>query len=142
MCVAVMLALAAGKRPVHLVHVLADDLGYNDVSWHNARIKTPTLEALVRGGVRLGHLHTWKACAPSRGATMSGRYPFHFGFYDNQDANAYGLATNFTTLPELLTAQGYHSHIVGKVRPPLGGDGGGVAADARASGTSASAPRR
>ena len=70
--------------------MVADDLGYNDVSWHNPRIKTPVLQELVDGGVRLSRFHTWKACAPSRGCMMSGRYPFHFGFYTNQDANAYG----------------------------------------------------
>ena len=36
---------------------------------------------LLEGGVHLTNFHTWKACAPSRGAIMSGRYPFHFGFY-------------------------------------------------------------
>eukprot|EP01050_Picozoa_sp_SAG11_P003649 SAG11_NODE_212_length_12275_cov_5.098308_5_plen_136_part_00 len=122
-----LLALAAGlsaavgapQRPVHLVHVLADDLGYNDVSWHNRVMKTPALQKLVDGGVLLTNFHTWKACAPSRGAIMSGRYPFHYGFYKNQDANAYGLATNFSTIPQLLSAQGnYSCHMAGKWYAP------------------------
>ena len=93
----------------------SDDLGYNDVSWHNPVMKTPTLQKLVEGGVHLSNFHTWKACAPSRGAIMSGRYPFHYGFYKNQDANAYGLATNFSTLPEMLAAHGgYSCHMDGK----------------------------
>ena len=46
----------------------------------------------------------------------SGRYPFHFGFYKNQDANAYGLPANFSTIAELLGAKGgYACHMVGKV---------------------------
>ena len=107
-------ALVSAKKPLHIVHVLADDLGYNDVEWHNPIMKTPALKALHDGGVFLSHMHTWKACAPSRGSIMSGRYPFHYGFYTNQDANSYGLATNFTTIPELLSAAGYGTHMVGK----------------------------
>jgi arylsulfatase B len=112
---AAVAAVEAQKRPVHLVHVLADDLGYNDVQWHNPVMKTPTLQRLLEGGVYLTNFHTWKACAPSRGAIMSGRYPFHYGFYKNQDANSYGLATNFSTIPELLSASGrYRCHMTGK----------------------------
>lgn len=107
-------AAAFVQKPVHLVHILADDLGHNDVSWQNPTIKMPTLGAMQAGGVHLSHFHTWKACAPSRGATMSGRYPFHFGFYKNQDANAYGLPTNFSTLPMLLHDAGYSTYMVGK----------------------------
>ena len=107
--------IAATAPPLHLIHVVADDLGYNDVSWHNPVMHTPNLAKLQSQGVHLAGMHTWKACAPSRGSIMSGRYPFHFGFYDNQDANAYGLATNFSTVPELLKAKGnYSTHMVGK----------------------------
>ena len=31
------------KKP-HIILILADDLGWNEVSWHNNRIKTPHLE--------------------------------------------------------------------------------------------------
>ena len=106
-CAVLFLAITPSTPPVHLVHILADDLGYNDVSWHNAIMKTPALATLQETGVHLSGLHTWKACAPSRGSIMSGHYPFHYGFYKNQDANAYGLPTNFTALPELLAAAGY-----------------------------------
>ena len=49
--IAAMLTAAAATgagagRPVHLVHVLADDLGYNDVQWHNASDVCPPSVAL------------------------------------------------------------------------------------------------
>ena len=46
--------LAAASRPrPHIVLVLADDLGWNEVSWHNSRIHTPALASLARAGVTL-----------------------------------------------------------------------------------------
>jgi arylsulfatase A-like enzyme len=48
---------------------------------------------------------------------MTSRYPFHFGFYNNQDANNYGVPLNFTMLPEIMRAKGnYATHMIGKVR--------------------------
>ena len=45
-CVVVWARSAASSK-LHIVHVVADDLGYNDVSWHNPRIKSPVLQSLV-----------------------------------------------------------------------------------------------
>ena len=48
---------------------------------------------------------------------MTGRYPFHYGFYNNQDANNYGVPLNFTFLPQALKNGGnYRTHAIGKVR--------------------------
>ena len=47
---------------------------------------------------------------------MTGRYPFHYGFYNNQDANNYGVPLNFTFLPQALKNGGnYRTHTIGKV---------------------------
>ena len=37
----------------NIIVLIADDLGYNDVSWHNNKVKTPYLESLARNGVLL-----------------------------------------------------------------------------------------
>lgn len=74
---------AATKRP-HLIAIVADDLGHNDVGWGNNRTITPVLDGLVAGGMELTNWYVFKYCAPTRGALMTGRYPFHFGFFTNQ----------------------------------------------------------
>jgi arylsulfatase B len=75
---------------------------------------TPHLDTMVKEGVELTNFYVFKYCAPTRGALMSGRYPFHFGFYNNQDANDYGIPTNFTLLPATLRTHGYRTHMLGK----------------------------
>ena len=50
-------------------------------------------------------------CAPSRGSVMTGRYPWHVGYYDNNGGG--GPPLGFKFLPELL-APTYDSHALGK----------------------------
>ena len=42
-----VIAESASERP-HIILIVADDLGYNDVSWHNPDIQTPNMERLAR----------------------------------------------------------------------------------------------
>ena len=50
-------------RP-HLVFVLADDLGWNDIGFHDARVLTPTLTQLATDGVRFEHHYVCKSRGP------------------------------------------------------------------------------
>ena len=79
LCVAVSAASPEKAPPTYIIHVVADDLGYNDVAWHNNQTHTPALNALVREGVELMDFYVYKMCAPSRASILSGRYPMHLG---------------------------------------------------------------
>eukprot|EP00035_Acanthoeca_spectabilis_P037975 m.49057 g.49057 ORF g.49057 m.49057 type:complete len:682 (+) comp8939_c0_seq1:1801-3846(+) len=115
---AAVVASAIGSNPTtekpNLILLVIDDLGHNDVGWGNNRTITPHLDSMVHSGIELTSFYVFKYCAPTRGAFMSGRYPFHFGFYNNQDANDYGIPTNFTLLPATLRAAGYKTAMIGK----------------------------
>ena len=65
---------AGAGRPPHLVFVLADDLGWNDVGFHGSEIRTPHLDALAAGGVLLDNYYTQPLCTPSRSQLLTGRY--------------------------------------------------------------------
>ena len=44
--------------PPHLIHILLDDVGHNDIGFANPRIRTPTLDGLAATGVKLSHFYT------------------------------------------------------------------------------------
>ena len=70
----------ADKRP-HIIHILADDLGWGELGYHNPEagsdIKTPNIDSLVRGGLELDRLYAEKICSPSRSSLQSGRLGIH-----------------------------------------------------------------
>ena len=104
------------KPPVarHILHIVADDLGYRDIGYNNAAFSSPHLDRLRACGVHLDQFYAFKACAPSRASLLTGRYPFRIGVYQNADIDAGGVPSNFTFLPELLRRDGFATHVVGK----------------------------
>ena len=79
-------ATPPGARPPNVVLIVADDLGWNDVSLNGGgvgggRVATPNIDAIARQGVHFTNGYAGAAsCAPSRAALMSGRYGTRFGF--------------------------------------------------------------
>lgn len=65
--------LLAAEQP-HIVFVLADDFGWYDVGYHQSEIRTPNLDKLSAGGVRLENYYVQPLCSPSRNQLMTGRY--------------------------------------------------------------------
>ena len=63
----------AAKQP-NIVFVLADDYGWNDIGYHGSEIKTPNLDALAAGGVKLENYYIQPICTPTRSQLLSGRY--------------------------------------------------------------------
>jgi uncharacterized sulfatase len=70
-------------RPPNIVLIVADDMGWNDISMNgsNPTAQTPNIDALAAQGVTFFQGYAAHAsCAPSRAALMSGRYGTRFGF--------------------------------------------------------------
>ena len=113
-CGIAAVSLSSPPRP-HIVQIVADDLGYNDLGFLNGGATlTPSIDALVAGGVRLTDYYTFRVCAPSRAATMTGRYPHNVGFYDMSNDGNHCVHPSFKMLPQLLREQGYRTHATGK----------------------------
>jgi arylsulfatase A-like enzyme len=77
---------AQANRPPNVVVILADDLGFNDVTFYgggiaDGAVPTPNIDRIGKEGVNFRNGYAGNAtCAPSRAAIMTGRYPTRFGF--------------------------------------------------------------
>ena len=77
---------SATDRPPNIVVILADDLGWNDLSWlgggvADGTVPTPNIDSLAKEGVHFANGYAANGtCAPSRAALMTGRYGTRFGF--------------------------------------------------------------
>ncbi|XP_072030889.1 arylsulfatase B-like [Amphiura filiformis] len=104
------------RKSPHIVFILADDLGWNDVGFHEgSEIKTPFMDELASSGVRLDNYYVQPVCSPSRASIMTGLYTSHNGI------NRYIHPTEPTCLPlhlptiaDSLRQNGYATHLVGK----------------------------
>jgi hypothetical protein len=69
--------LSAQAAPPNIVYILADDMGYGDVSAYNpgSKIQTPHIDTLAAQGIRFTDMHsTSSVCTPTRYGIMTGRY--------------------------------------------------------------------
>ncbi|XP_077863201.1 arylsulfatase B-like [Saccoglossus kowalevskii] len=103
-------------NPPHIVLILADDLGWNDIGWNNLQIKTPVLDKLAYEGVIFNQTYVQPLCTPTRAALMTGYYPFRIGMQHQMvlPFQPSGLPLHLKILPQKLKQAGYINHIVGK----------------------------
>ncbi|MCA9011085.1 MAG: sulfatase-like hydrolase/transferase, partial [Planctomycetaceae bacterium] len=100
-------------RP-NILFVVADDLGWSDVGWHDGFAKTPNMDRLVREGIELDQHYVQPVCTPTRTALMSGRYPGRFGPHALAPSNLRAMPMGTVTIASMLRSKGYATSQSGK----------------------------
>ena len=93
-------------RPPHIVLMLADDLGWNDLDYSSTWLAdaTPTLSGLARKGIKLERHYTCWQCAPTRASLLTGRYVTRIGYWTQEPE---GLPLNETILAEVRVGHAF-----------------------------------
>ena len=113
---AISLSCMAGGKP-NVVVILADDLGWGDVSYHGSTISTPNIDRLVSDGIELDRHYAAPVSSPTRAGLMTGRYPSRFGIRETviPPWRKYGLPENEKTMADVLGENGYKNRaVIGK----------------------------
>jgi arylsulfatase A-like enzyme len=106
------------KKP-NIILIVVDDMGYSDLGSYGSEIRTPNIDKLAFGGLRLKEFYNNSICAPTRASLLTGQYPHNagIGFFDvNLGLPAYQgyLNKESLTLGEVLKTSGYTTLISGK----------------------------
>lgn len=119
-----MIPASAADRP-NILFVLADDLGYTDISPYGSEIDTPNLDKLARNGLRLSNAHATPACSSTRAVLLTGSDAHLVGLGKMQelptpdyqrDMPGYEgyLTPGHATIADALRHHGYATMIAGK----------------------------
>lgn len=114
------------KAPVNILLVVADDLGFSDITPFGGNMHTPTLDSFATQGMLFSNFHVQATCSPTRSSLLTGNDNHIAGLgimseLDYPELNALNLpgysghlSDLVVTLPELLKENGYHTYMTGK----------------------------
>ena len=121
--VAQSIAAASEKHPVRrdgkspdIIFILADDLGYGDISCFNKdpKISTPNVDRLAKEGVMMTQAYASPVSSPTRTTYLTGKFPQRSGVYGNPDGACPGIGPLRPSFTEDLKAEGYNTAWFGK----------------------------
>lgn len=102
------------ERPNFLI-IIADDAGWNDMSFHGSEINTPNLDKLAKQGTRLERFYVSPTCSPSRASLLTGMPASRMGIVAPISGRSEKtLPDSIVTLPQALRGGDYQTALIGK----------------------------
>ncbi len=113
LCIAFLSPLlnAAETAKPNVVYIMADDIGWGDISAHGGGVPTPNIDRLFAKGVELTQFMGWCVCSPTRAMLLTGRHPIRVGTAPEVGGE---LDPAETTIAEGFKANGYRTGVFGK----------------------------
>lgn len=126
--VALSLVLSACKDKIeakkevrpNIIVIMADDMGFSDLSSYGGEIDTPNIDDLANNGLRFTQFYNAGRCVPSRASLLTGLYAHKtgLGYMTAQDYGKPGyradLNNECVTIAEVLRQSGYKTYMAGK----------------------------
>ncbi len=109
----------SSAKPPNIVFILADDLGYGDLSCYGQKkFSTPNIDDLAKNGLKFTDAYSGSTvCAPSRSSLMTGQHTGHTPIRGNKPVYPEGqhpMPAETITLAEQLKKAGYVTGAFGK----------------------------
>ncbi len=109
------------ERP-DIIVIIADDMGYSDITPFGGEIPTPNLQAMAENGVRMSQYYTSPMSAPARAMLLTGNTSQQAGiggmwWYENtigKEGYELRLTDRVTTMAERFKDAGYNTLMAGK----------------------------
>jgi len=114
---AVISTSMAQDKPINVIFILADDLGYGDLSsYGHPFVETPHIDQLAEQGIKFTDFYSPSPlCSPARAGFLTGRTPFRTGIQSwiPENEEIY-LHKEEVTIASILKQNGYQTFLGGK----------------------------
>ncbi|MCD6333262.1 MAG: arylsulfatase [Bacteroidales bacterium] len=107
------------KSQPNIVLILADDMGYSDISCYGSEVPTPNIDRLAENGIRFTQFYNTARCCPSRASLLTGLHPHQTGMGAmesdrGEDGYRGDINRHCVTIAEVLHQAGYRTYMAGK----------------------------
>lgn len=113
-------AIAYSQKRPNIIVILADDMGFSDISCFGGEVSTPNIDMLAKNGIRINQFYNAARCCPSRASLLTGLYSQQAGVgfmnaaVENNPAYQGYLNKSSVTLGEAMQQAGYFTIMAGK----------------------------